>query len=248
MPTPVALTGNQSIDGLLWGWKWDSPHLTVSFPQTISEYAGYNFIEGFQPFTEFQATQIINFGLNNLGVFSGLSFSAPGPFEAAALRFAQATRIDYGPNHAETGLHVPGGIGSAEANPPDPFFAGPHTQGDNWFTTGAYTEPVLGSFQYAAGLLHEVGHSLGLKHGHAEQQNFDPSNSTVYPMLPADENSQEYSVMTYHSYVGSDLSGGASGLEEYPWTYMINDVAVRSTLDDVEVRAPAAPRTLISRQ
>ncbi|NDW47957.1 M10 family metallopeptidase C-terminal domain-containing protein [Ruegeria sp. PrR005] len=226
MPTPVALTGNPSIDGLLWGWKWDSPNLTVSFPQDVREYTefGYAFVENFQPFTNFQANQIINFGLNNLGVFSGLSFSGVENF--GNLRFAQATRVDYGPNHVNTGLHFPGGRGSAEANPPDPFFSGEHTMGDNWFTLGAYTEPVLGSFQYAAGLLHEVGHALGLKHGHTTQNSMDPSQpGLVYPALPSGQDSQEYSVMTYRSHVGADLSQGASGQEEYPWTYMINDVA-----------------------
>ncbi|MFV0512798.1 MAG: M10 family metallopeptidase C-terminal domain-containing protein, partial [Jhaorihella sp.] len=223
MPTPVALTGDRSIDALLWGWKWDRPNLTVSFPQTINEYTGYRFIENFQPFTEFQANQIINFGLNNLSVFSGLSFSGVSSF--GDLRFAQASRIDYGPMHSQNGLHIPGGRGSAEANPPDPQFSGAFTSGDNWFTVGEYVTPVLGSFQYAAGLLHENGHALGLKHGHAEQPSFDPARAgTVFPTLPADEDSQEYSVMTYRTYVGHDLDKGITEQEEYPWSYMINDV------------------------
>jgi Ca2+-binding RTX toxin-like protein len=223
MPTAVAPTGNPSIDGILWGWKWDTTQLTVSFPTFNNVYGGYSNIVNFQSFTQFQANQIINFGLNNLGVFTNLSFSN-APQGNGHLRFAQAERIDYGPQHFNSGLHIPGGRGSAEANPPDPNLVPAYAQGDNWFTLGQYQNPVLGSFQYAAGLLHEVGHSLGLKHGHATQ-GWSNNNQVTFPVLPADQDSQEFSVMTYRSYPGVNLSNGASGQEEYPWTYMINDYA-----------------------
>ena len=222
MPTAVPLTGNQSIDGLLWGWKWDTPNLTVSFPQTVNAYSQYGWVENFVPFTPTQINQIVNFGLNNLSVFSGLSFSAAAD-DYGHLRFAQATRIDYGQGHFTPGLHIPGGRGSAEANPPDPHLVQTYAQGDNWFTLGQYANPVLGSFQYAAGLLHETGHALGLKHGHATQP-WSQDNSVTRPALPGAEDSQEFSIMTYRAYVGDPLTG-ASGREEYPWTYMMNDYA-----------------------
>ena len=224
MPTPVPPTGNPTIDALLWGWKWDSTHLTVSFPSFESVYQGYDDLEGFTPFTQFQAQQIINFGLNNLSVFTGLTFQL-NEVGQGDLRFAQVQKIDYGSEHtiAKPGLNPPGGTGSAEANPPDPFWVGAAASGDNWFTLGKYADPQLGSFQYAAGLLHEVGHSLGLKHGHNPQE-WSNNASISFPALPAEYDSQEYSLMTYRSYVGQ-VNTNVSGNEEYPWTYMILDVA-----------------------
>jgi Ca2+-binding RTX toxin-like protein len=219
----VAPTGNQSIDGILWGWKWDTTNLTVSFPQNQSVYQQYAGIQAFTPFTQTQINQIVDFGLNNLSVFTNLKFS----FDYSGfgnLRFAQAEYVHYGQPHFNPGPHIPGGRGSAEANPPDPNWVQPFAQGDNWFTLGKYQDPVLGSFDYAAGLLHEMGHALGLKHGHAVQ-NWSNNPSVSFPTLPAAENSQEFSVMTYSSHIGATVGGGASGQEEYPWTYMMNDYA-----------------------
>ncbi|MFC3615396.1 M10 family metallopeptidase [Lutimaribacter marinistellae] len=222
MPIPVAPTGEPEIDGILWGWKWDSPHLTVSFPSEIRAYSGYNTVENFSPFTQIEAEQIFDLVLAHLSTFTGLTFTHD-PSDGGDLRFAQASGIDYGPEHFVPGLHAPGGIGSAEANPPDPNLIGAHAVGDNWFTTGQYRPSLLGSFHHAAGLLHEVGHALGLKHGHATQT-WSHDASVTLPALPAEQDSQEFSVMTYRGYVGGPLNG-ASGEEEYPWTYMLNDMA-----------------------
>ena len=43
-------------------------------------------------------------------------------------------------------------------------------------------------------IAHEIGHALGLKHGH-ETDN--------HGALTADRNSNEFSIMTYASYIGS---------------------------------------------
>jgi len=222
MPTPVSPTGDSNIDGVLWGWRWDSTDLTVSFPTTAAPYAGYTTIENFTPFSVFQTAQIVDYALTNLAGLTNLTFTID-PSGFGDLRFGQATGIDYGPTHFNPGLHAPGD-GSAEANPPDPYWTPDYAQGDSWFTTGVYANPVLGSFQYAAGLLHEVGHSLGLKHGHSAQF-WSNDTSVVFPALPAYRDSQEFSVMTYRSYIGMDLTDQASGQEEYPWTFMMNDYA-----------------------
>ena len=106
-------------------------------------YTGYNYIENFQAFNQAQFNGIVNYGLNNISVFANLNFIAANDPSAANLRFAQASRIDYPDGQ---GPHIPGGRGSAEGIPPDPQFPS-YAHGDEWFTVGEYTEPVLGSFR-----------------------------------------------------------------------------------------------------
>jgi hypothetical protein len=53
-PRLVHPTGDRSIDGLLWGWKWGATTLSVRFPVDLNEYAGYRYIEGFTPFSQLQ--------------------------------------------------------------------------------------------------------------------------------------------------------------------------------------------------
>jgi VCBS repeat-containing protein len=145
-----------------------------------------------------------------------------------ALRYANADQINYTNDNTvaqNTGLHQPGN-GTAEANPPElgfggnPPFAAPYAQGDSWYLTGGYTNPVLGSFQFAAGIMHETGHNLGLKHGHVTQA----GHGVTFPALPADHDSYEYSVMTYRQFPG-DNPGNGDNAPDHPTTFMQNDIA-----------------------
>src|SRR6185312_12381836 len=65
--------------------------------------------------------------------------------------------------------------------------------------------------------LHETGHLLGLKHPHEADAPF--------PAMPADKDSLEYSIMSYHSYVGSPLSGYTNGTYSFPQSLMMYDIA-----------------------
>lgn len=234
MPTIVNKSGNPDIDGILWGYKWDFTHLTVRFPTTEFEYAGYNFAENFTPFNTQQQQQIF-LAVSNLSVFTNLTFSIDNNFGGGNLRFAQASRVDYNDGQ---GLRVPGGIGSAEGNPPDPSFP-PYTQGDTWFLINKYVNPKLGNFEHAAGLLHELGHALGLKHGHVTQTGHGES----FPTLPKSHDSQNYSVMTYRTYEGQNFKTFPKGDVEYPWTYMQDDIAALQYMYGANFNANAGNTT-----
>ena len=71
--------------------------------------------------------------------------------------------------------------------------------------------------------MHETGHNLGLKHGHVTQN----GHGVAFPMLPADHNSYEYSVMTYSQFPG-DTPGAPMNVDNapnHPTTFMQDDIA-----------------------
>jgi hypothetical protein len=226
MTVEVNLSGNPDIDGILWGWVWGdggAETLDFSFPTTTADFLnnGYVQIVNFNAFNAAQQTAVRTV-LDNVASFCGLSFVETTTNDFAVLRFGNADQVNYtdDPDVAEqTGLHA---IGTAEANPPeegDPPFSAPYAQGDSWYSNGNYTNPQLGSFQFAAGIMHEIGHNLGLKHGHVTQD----GHGVNFPMLPADHNSYEYSVMTYSQFPGDD-PGNGDNAPHHPTTFMQNDI------------------------
>lgn len=232
MTVAVNLSGNPDIDGILWGWAWGdggAETLDFSFPTGTAEYTdnGYVQIVNFGAFSAAQQTAVRTV-LNNAASFCNLTFTETTA-DFAVLRFANADSVNYTNDSdvaEQTGLHT---IGTAEANPPelefdgdpsgDAPFSAPYAQGDSWYGTGGYTNPALGSFQFAAGIMHEIGHNLGLKHGHVTQD----GHGVNFPMLPADHNSYEYSVMTYSQFPGDNV--GSDNAPHHPTTFMQNDIA-----------------------
>ena len=70
----------------------------------------------------------------------------------------------------------------------------------------------------------ELGHALGLKHGH-EVYEADPPFFPARPAMTAAHDSMEFSVMTYRSYVGADLSGYTNETFGYAQSLMMYDIA-----------------------
>ena len=228
MTVVVNLSGNQDIDGILWGWAWGdggAENLTFSFPTGTAEYTdnGYVQIDTFGAFSAAQQTAVRTI-LANVASFSNLTFTETTD-DFAVLRYANADQINYTDDSdvaEQTALHE---ISTAEANPPEWSSAVPRLlrppmhKGIAGTIVGAYTNPALGSFQFAAGVMHETGHNLGLKHGHVTQD----GHGVNFPMLPADHNSYEYSVMTYSQFPGD--TGASDNAPHHPTTFMQDDIA-----------------------
>ncbi len=218
--TEVELANNREIDGILWGHRWANPNLTYSFPSSIGEYAGYEGITGFGSFSNFQSAPIAAI-IANFNAVCGLNITYTSG-TGANLRFAEATVVDYSDAEGEA-PHRPGTPNvTAEANPPDPFNIYTHAFGDMWFNPGLYESPVVGDFAYAAGLMHEIGHAVGLAHGHETQVIDHTGHADTKPTLTPDHDSQEYSVMTYKRYPGSPATGASNA--DYPQSLMQNDI------------------------
>jgi len=209
----------QDIDGALWGWQWtpNQPdghtQLYYSFPTSTAAY-GYN-VSGFEAFNAEQRAAATR-AIANADAVCNLDFVYT-PVEAAGnLRFAEADSFAF-PGFSWNG---PTAFGLA----PDNFAVVAAAQGDTWFNHTLYNSPTIGSFAYACGILHEMGHALGLKHGHDQQPVYDANGFLIRtnPALPAAHDGLEYSVMTYRPYPGAPLT--LSMPDEAPSTLMQDDI------------------------
>ena len=217
-------TGNQNVDALLYGGRFASLGLTFQFPVPDFYFFGSNYFPSMsiQPSFASQVTanlaSAIRYVLPNMfGAVTNLTFTEIGiptfqnpSFPIADMAIFMGTPI--GPGTAVGGI---------------PVFSGQQGSGDAWFDStnpGDYGNPQVGNFNWAT-VIHELGHALGLKHGHANDYGF-----TLQAMTP-DRNSMEFSIMTYRGYIGADPTKGyANETGGYATTLMMYDIYALQTL------------------
>jgi serralysin len=197
----VGSTGNQDVNGLLSGIRWAPLSLTFSFPGSASNYgAGYGSGEPNSGFAQLNATQqaAVRTIFQSYSAVSNLTFTEITETDTTHgdLRFARST--------------VPG---TAWAYYPWPDAEG----GDTWIrNSSTYNNPTKGNYAYLT-FVHEIGHALGLKHGH---------ETDTYGAMTTAHDSMEYSVMTYRGYVGAPTSGGYTNESwGYAQSIMMYDIA-----------------------
>ncbi|UFW78748.1 M10 family metallopeptidase [Rhizobium sp. SU303] len=210
----VSSTGDQKIDGLFSGTAWDGT-ITYAFPTTSSSYADdgadlyYEKYYSFSPISSQQQSLALYFMEQSYGSAANDGFSVEGftnaNFEAgsantATVRFAQTSD----PYLETAGAYLP---------------AAGERGGDIWFGTGYagteddYRFPRFGNYAGQV-LAHELGHALGLKHAH--------EGGTV---VPSAYDSLEYTIMTYHTFIGDDERGAKYEHDGAPQTFMMLDIA-----------------------
>lgn len=203
----VQPTGNPDIDGILGGFRWDQAQITFSFPTGASDY-GYQSVNDFHSLNTAQQAAAQR-AFAQVSSFANLTFVQTTDANPV-LQLAVASSYV----REEGGeLHT---VDTAEAT--GPFSAGARFTGDLWFNPDDFNQPVPGNYADSS-FMHEIGHSLGLKHG----QDAKTIHDDTFPELPADHNSKEYSVMTYHTYVGDTELGDTS--LDHSTTYMQDDIA-----------------------
>ena len=199
-------SGDPDIDATLIGSRWTSVSLTYSFPTSGSFY-GSPYRDGeadagkFEAFNAAQEASARD-ALAQVAALTNLQLS--GVTESltvhATFRFAQTSEA---------------GVQSAYANfPTNEYYAG-----DVWFgQTGQpfYLTPAKGNWG-AATIMHELGHALGLKHGHSDYTLEDLASDLGVPSprygtqaLPAAHDGQAWSLMTISSKLLSPASTGDS--------------------------------------
>jgi len=210
----VSATGNPYIDGLLSGTAWIGT-VSYSFPNTRSDYET-TYVEadaaafGQVSFSQMQAARYI---------LEGMSPHAGGPIMklTSVESFTNLMLIDAGFDAADIRIAE-----SSYANPTAyayyPAVNNGYYAGDVWFGTSySYDNPLVGNYAYVT-MMHELGHSLGLKHA---QDAGGPGRTAV----PADRDSLEFTVMTYRPYIGGPTTGYTNEAFGFPQTFMMYDIA-----------------------
>lgn len=196
---PVVYFGltNTPADYLLNGMKWNTNFLSYSFPDVPpsgtwpgslnNSFASVT--EAMKNYARKTFLEISN--ITNLTFTEASTNNGQDGVLRLSRTFEVPTATGYYPNVSEVG-------------------------GDMWFRRGNYDDPVLGTFA-AETIIHEIGHALGLKHGH--------ESSGAFSALPFERDSNEFSVMTYRDHIGDNPNNGsANAWDANEQTYMMYDI------------------------
>ncbi len=214
-----SFTGDRNIDAILIGSKWGTLNLTYSFPTAGSNY---------------DSTTSLSAGVANYHIDLGTAQMAAARAgfamisAATNLKFTEITETDTVHANIRISQTADNDVGSAYGGfPSDKLDAA----GDIWFgrTNQPYYDTAFkGTWGYAT-MLHEIGHTMGLKHGHQDYTNSDLSfYFGDFPRfgtraLSPEKDGQAWSLMTYTP--APNTSGFAGEKLNQPQTYMQYDLA-----------------------
>jgi len=215
--TPT-ISGNPSVDALLAGTAWTMSTINYAFATSPSDYpGGYGDGEPNKTFAmatvEFQ--QAVRYILEGHSSQSGGFSYVYGSAESFLL-------VDFQETAPADGIIT---IASS-SDPGTAWGYYPWTDaegGDVWFNNtyaGSRTVPYpqAGDYNWLTAI-HELGHTLGLKHGHE-------TDGLTGMAVPQFQDDLEYTVMSYRSYIGANVNGGYTNETwGFPTTYMMLDIA-----------------------
>ena len=222
--TSIDPTGDARIDGIMSPDAWGDSTIRYSMPSNGDVYDYSNSLsDNFNPISDEQE-KAVRFGLNeHLGVSAADGFSVEG-FTSVTI-VENTTASDSSPEEIRVADTSDNNVGSAKvADFPGNYHTNYQSDnGDVWFgpdgpNNNSYDKPEAGNYEWRSHL-HELGHALGLTHGHDDDG---------YDALPPSMDSMEYSVMTYRSFEGQDLQNNGGYQNEpggFPQTYMMSDIA-----------------------
>ena len=213
-------TGIRNVDAVLIGSKWGTTNLTYSFPTSGSNYNGSvsitNGVSNYHIDLGTQQQAAARAAFAQLSAVSGLTFTEITETDTvhANIRISQTADQD---------------VPSAYGNFPSDTRG---IAGDIWFgrTNQPYYDMAFKGTWGFATMMHEIGHTMGLKHGHQDYTNSDLSfYFGTFPRvgtqsLTPDRDGQAWSLMTYTPapFTNSNFAGEKIN---QPQTYMQYDLA-----------------------
>lgn len=205
----VGPSGDQRIDGLLTTVAWDGNRLNYSAPDAREDYGTPYFepLNNIRPLTPEQL-QAVHFALNT-------TTYNPGGVQSGTFSFEALTGIGVTYTAGGSGNAVMRYINSAAPATAYAFYPDEDDpRGGDAFFGGAGRNPVQGNYDYMT-ILHEVGHTLGLKHAH---------DTASYGAVPGAYDGMEYTIMSYRSQIGGPI-GYSNETFGFAQTWMMLDIA-----------------------
>ncbi len=219
--TAITLPATTELSAMLYGTRWTATTLSFSFITDRALYVDDPLLTATDTFTPATLTQQreIETALTGTSALPGGPLMTLTPISGFTnLSFVNANGADatlrFGSSNSP-------GLPSAQGSFPGYIadFPGESRDGTIWFgTTGNdYSQPQIGDFSFR-GILHEIGHTLGLKHPFQDVLH----NGTIMPLAT---DSLEYSVMSYSSVANRAGQGYFDEPFGYPMTYSMYDIA-----------------------
>jgi serralysin len=176
---------DSDVNALLSGSKWAGSTITYSLPDSRADYEWVNpSADGYKSLSA--ETEVAVHAI----------MAAVGGFVSTGIAYA---------GRSEANIKVAAFEPNSVIQRSHGYYPGvPVYGGDTWLTTGTSTAVMKGSYNYFMAM-HELGHSLGLKHSH--------DSAPGIPRMSIHRDSTEYTVMSYND------------TTDRPQTFMQYDIA-----------------------